>query len=85
MEYNTKVSVKETNEKGYGFECSVSIDPQLNKMIGFDIAWLHEDEQDVVNELSSVGVLMTSRAARAVADRLNACAYEIEDNKEDRF
>lgn len=77
MNYTTQVSIKETNENGYGFECKVSIDPGLPDRISFDIAWQHTDE-DTTEDLESVGILMSPEAARAVADRLQECAYRAE-------
>ena len=74
MNYTTQVSIKETNDNGYGFECKVSVDPGLPDMISFDIAWQHTDEEST-EDLESVGILMSPEAARAVAERLQDCAY----------
>lgn len=77
MNYTTQVSIKETNDNGYGFECKVSVDPGLPDRISFDIAWQHTDEEET-EDLESVGILMSPEAARAVAERLNECAYRAE-------
>ncbi len=75
MEYITQVSVKETNQDGYGFECTVAVDPGINDMVTFDISWLHQDDEGTLEALESVGVLMTPEAARHIAERLQQCAY----------
>ena len=75
MEYITQVSVKETNQDGYGFECAVSVNPGISNMVTFDISWLHEDDEGTLEALESVGVLMTPEAARVISERLQQCAY----------
>jgi hypothetical protein len=75
VEHFTQVSVKETNQDGYGFECTVAVDPGISDMVTFDISWLHEDEDGSVEALETVGVLMTPEAARHIAERLQQCAY----------
>lgn len=83
MERYTEVSIKEANEHGYGFTCKVSVDPHLPEYVSFDIAWEHTDDEDTIEEIDSVGVIMTADAARAIAERLQDCAYRIESNKKD--
>lgn len=78
MDYFTQVSVKETNEEGYGFECVVAADHGVNNMVSFDISWLHEDDDGNTEALESVGVLMSPEAARVIAERLRDCAYRAE-------
>lgn len=75
MEYNTQVSVKETNEDGYGFECTVAVNPGISDMVTFDISWLYEDDEGTIEALECVGVLMTPEAARVISERLQQCAY----------
>ena len=77
MNHFTEVSIKETNDNGYGFECKVAVEGGNADMISFDIAWQHTDEE-TTEDLESVGILMTPEAARVIAERLQDCAYKAE-------
>lgn len=83
MKRYTEVSIKEANEHGYGFTCKVSVDPSMSEFVSFDIAWEHTDDEGTIEEIDSVGVIMTADAARHIAERLNDCAYRIEKSNEE--
>lgn len=76
----TEVSVKETNEHGYGITCKVAVDPGIPNMVAFDIAWQHTDDDGTIEDIETVGVLMTPAAASAIADQLRDCTYRAEQN-----
>lgn len=76
----TEVSVKETNDHGYGFTCKVSVDSGMPHVVSFDIAWQHTDEDGDTEDIETVGVIMTPTAANAIADQMRECAYRVEQN-----
>lgn len=76
----TEVSVKETNDHGYGFTCKVSVDSGMSNVVSFDIAWQHTDDDGNTEDLDSVGVIMSHSAANAIADQLRECSYRVEQN-----
>lgn len=76
----TEVSIKETNEHGYGFTCKAYVDPQMNNVVSFDIAWQHTDKDGDVEDIDRVGVIMSVWAANAISDQLRECAYRVEQN-----
>ena len=76
----TEVSIKETNDHGYGFTCKVLCDPHMSHVVSFDIAWQHTDEDGNVEDLDAVGVIMSVQAANAIADQLRECSYRAEQN-----
>ena len=79
---NTEISVKETNEHGFGFECKVSVEPQLPDRVSFDIAWQQTDD-DGTEDIESVGVLMSPKAALFIAGQLQEAAFTASKSEAD--
>lgn len=83
MTKTTKVTITEVNDNGYGWSASAMVDPGLPDQVSLDISWEHTDDDGLVEELESVGVLLTPDGANELARLLENAAYKARRNTED--